>query len=175
MKVRADHDAVRERLAELDAERVGAVEQVDTYYGAPHREFAETDEALRVRAETPADGDPVHELTYKGPKVDADSKTRREHETRVGDPEATDAALRALGFEPVATVEKLRERYRVDGYTVTLDDVGGLGEYVEVEREGTDDEVDAIREGALDVLRQLGLDPDEQVRTSYLGLQLAGE
>jgi len=175
VKVPADHGPVRDRLAERGADPLGAVEQVDTYYGAPHRAFAETDEALRVRRETPGSGEGHHELTYKGPKVDGESKTREEHESRVNDPDAVDAALRALGFEPAATVEKRRERFRLDGYTVTLDSVDDAGEYVEVEREGRVDEVDALREGAFDVLRSLDLDPSDQVRTSYLAMVLEGE
>jgi adenylate cyclase class 2 len=175
VKVPADHDAVRLRLAERGAEPREVVEQVDTYYDAPHRSFAETDEALRLRVERPPEGEARHALTYKGPKVDAESKTREEHRSRVSDPEAVDAALGALGFDPAATVEKFRERYRLDGYTVTLDAVEGLGEYVEVEAEGDAHEVDALREGAFDVLEELDLDPADQVRTSYLGLLLARE
>jgi len=175
VKVPADHDAVRERLAARGAGVLGAVEQADTYYDAPHRSFAETDEALRIRTERPDDGEPVHEFTYKGPKVDAASKTREEHESAVGDPGAVDAALRAMGFEPAATVEKRRERFELDGYTVTLDDVEGVGEYVEVERGGPAAAVDELREGAFAVLADLGLDPDDQVRTSYLGLALGDD
>jgi adenylate cyclase class 2 len=172
VKIRADHGAVRERLRERDAEYLGAVEQVDTYYGAPHRAFARTDEALRIREEVPEDGAPVHELTYKGPKVDETSKTRQEHETELGDPDAADAALQALGFDPVAAVSKARERFRTEGYTVTLDAVDGLGAFVEIEREVPEAEIDAARDGALALLRDLGLDPDDGVRTSYLGLLL---
>jgi len=82
IKVSADTDAVRKRLRAAGAERVDARRQRDAYYDAPHRDFAETDEALRVRRETPLpDGigaeteavstaDPTAEttkLTYKGP------------------------------------------------------------------------------------------------------------
>jgi adenylate cyclase class 2 len=175
LKVRADHGPVRERLADLDAERVEAVRQVDTYYSAPHREFAETDEALRIRRETPEDGRPRHELTYKGPKVDAASKTREEHESRLGDPDAVDSALRALGFEPAATVEKDRERHAIDGFTVTLDSVDGLGEFVEVDREAPENEVEAVRDDAVELLADLRLDAEDGIRTSYLGLLLGDE
>ena len=171
LKVRAAHDAVRERLAALDAERVGAVRQVDTYYDAPHRDFAETDEALRIRREE-ADGGSEARVTYKGPLVEAASKTRREVETGVDDGDRMGDILDALGFSPAAVVEKERERYDLDGYTVTLDTVGDLGEFVEIEREAPADDLDATREGAISHLRDLGLDPDEQVRTSYLGLLL---
>ncbi|WP_276301271.1 class IV adenylate cyclase [Halorussus lipolyticus] len=173
VKVPADHDEVRERLAELGAEPVNEVTQEDTYYDAPHREFAETDEALRVRRETPADAEEFAELTYKGPLVEAESKTREEIETVVEEGEATGNLLAALGFDPAATVRKERERFLLDGYTVTLDAVDGLGEFVEVETEVEgESEVESAREKAYSVLRDLGLDPDEQIRTSYLGLLL---
>ena len=41
LKLQADHDAVRSRLETLDADHVDSRRQVDTYYNAPHREFAE--------------------------------------------------------------------------------------------------------------------------------------
>lgn len=210
VKVRADHDSVRARMEESGAERVDRVRQVDTYYDAPHRAFAETDEALRIRRETPeatpagerADqtaaagndatvgdaatagsgvtaGDDADRtttrITYKGPLVEAESKTREEHETGVADGEEMDAVLRGLGFAPAATVEKTRERYALRGYTVTLDSVGDLGEFVEVEREAPEERIEAVRESAYDLLADLGLNPDEQIRTSYLGLLLHSE
>jgi adenylate cyclase class 2 len=192
LKVRADHDAVAARVRERGAAARGAVRQVDTYYDAPHRSFADTDEALRLRETTPlvdaadAGGDggpasgegdgeappPTHELTYKGPKVDAAAKTREEFESTVGDADAVGAALSALGFAPAATVEKERRRFELDGYEVVLDDVDGLGEFVEVETTAAADALDAAREGAVDVLRTLSLADRERVRTSYLGLLL---
>lgn len=172
VKVRADHAAVRERLAALAAPNRGSVRQVDTYYSAPHRDFAETDEALRIRRETSGDDERTDRLTYKGPKVDAASKTRLEHETAVGDHEAMAATLAALGFEPAAEVRKDRERFAVSGYTVTLDSVDGLGEFVEVERDVSDGDLAAARDGAFALLESLGLDPADQLRTSYLGLLL---
>ncbi|MDZ5810155.1 class IV adenylate cyclase [Halorubrum sp. AD140] len=195
IKVPADVDAVRDRLRDAGAERVDARRQRDTYYDAPHRDFAETDEALRVRCETPlpdgtgslAPGDGAEssdspaaarttELTYKGPLLDEGSKTRAEHETAVADPEAAAGILSGLGFEPAATVEKRREFWAYDGFTVTLDAVDGLGEFVEIERAVEDEgSIASVRDDALDALGRLGLDGAEQVRTSYLGLLLADD
>ena len=169
LKVETDHEPVRERLDELGATFLGTVEQADTYYDAPHREFAETDEALRVRRET-VDGESSAVMTYKGPKVDAESKTREEFETAVGDGDDAAAIFESVGFEAAATVRKERDRYRLDGYMVTLDSVAGAGSFVEVETEA--EEIDAAREGAADLMRDLGLNPDDQIRTSYLGLLL---
>ena len=136
VKVPADLDVIRERLETIDAAHEGTVEQADTYYDAPHRSFETTDEALRLRRERGSATDvPSCNVTYKGPLLEEASKTRVELETRVGDGEAFDAILAHLGFEPVATVEKRREHYDIDGYTVTLDRVVEVGEFVEVECE----------------------------------------
>lgn len=181
VKVRADHHAVTDRLDALGATHVESVEQVDTYYDAPDRDFATTDEALRVREERSAGqrsngndtNDPTDtRLTYKGPLVDKESKTREEAETAVVDSEELRDVLAGLGYEPAATVEKHRERYTVDDVTVTLDTVDGLGEFVEAELE-VEDDIEAARDRVLTVLDDLDLDTDEQIRTSYLGLLLA--
>lgn len=194
LKVRADHDVVRGELPER-AEHVGVAEQVDTYFDAPHRDFAETDEALRIRRErpiAPAPGDdsgsdvvddlPVGGeagqetvLAYKGPLLEAESKSREELKTRVDDGETLATALERLGFEPAAEVRKQRERFRVDEFTVTLDTVDGLGEFVEVDTEQAEDDIAETREAAVALLEELGCDPTEQIRTSYLGLLLAAD
>ncbi|WP_440765248.1 class IV adenylate cyclase [Natronorubrum sp. DTA7] len=174
VKVPANLEAVRTRLEALDADRERAIVQVDTYYDAPHRSFVETDEALRIRRESnPEAGSDETRITYKGPLLDEQSKSREEHETTVGDGETMDAVLTNLGFEPAATVRKERERFALDGYTITLDSVDSVGEYVEVETDvETEADLESARNGAYDVLERLGLDPDEQLRTSYLGLLL---
>jgi adenylate cyclase class 2 len=192
LKVRADHDRVRTRLSERGGQFRGTVRQEDTYYDAPDRDFAETDEALRVRAESalstaeatesvPSDGDAESVfLTYKGPLVDADSKTREEYEIAVEDDDAIRGILSGLGYEPAATVTKEREHYELDGCTVTLDHVAEVGEFVEVELETevahtqeADAAIDAARGQATEILDRLGLDASDQIRTSYLGLVLA--
>ena len=127
---------------------------------------------ISVRRET-VDGETAAKVTYKGPLVDAASKTREEHETTVAEGDELHAVLEGVGFRPAATVEKDREVWTLDGYTVALDSVDGLGEFVEVELES--DDVEAAREGAFEVVRALGLDPDEQVRESYLAMLLADE
>ncbi|AHF99332.1 adenylate cyclase [Halostagnicola larsenii XH-48] len=176
VKVPADLERVRERLTELEATALGAVVQTDTYYDAPHRSFAETDEALRIRRERPVDEqDSEAVVTYKGPLVDDESKTREEIETGIEDGEAFNAVLRNLGFEAAATVSKRRERFELEsdeGYTITCDAVDGVGEYVEVETDATDEDLESAREGAFEVLDRLDLDAADTVRTSYLGMLL---
>lgn len=175
VKVPASLEVVRDRLADLEAAAVDDVVQEDVYYDAPHRSFAETDEALRVRHESDGTDDAETRLTYKGPLVDDESKTREEFETGIDDAETIESILSSLGFEPAATVRKDRERFSLDGYTVTLDAVDGVGEFVEVETEAEEEDLETAREGAFVVLERLGLDPDDGIRTSYLEFVLEGE
>lgn len=172
MKVRAEHEPVRDRLETLGAKRQDVVSQVDTYYDPPDRDFAETDEALRVRREEgKTGGELTTKVTYKGPLVEPESKTREEAEMVVSWGSDPRAVLEGLGYEPAATVEKERERYLLDGVTVALDTVAGLGAFVEVELE-TEDDIEAARKRAVQTLETLGLDPSDQIRTSYLDLLL---
>ncbi|MFB6301037.1 MAG: class IV adenylate cyclase [Halobacteriales archaeon] len=171
-----DSDPIRDRLDELGADDYGTVIQRDIYYDAPHRSFADTDEALRLRRERTV-GEADIRLTYKGPLIESDSKTRQELETGVDDGDTAAAILEALGFDPAAEVEKHRDRYMIDGYVITLDDVTDLGTFLEIESADpvSEDRIDAVREGAIDLLEELGLDPSNQIRTSYLELLLAEE
>lgn len=176
VKVEADHEALRERLSESGAEHVETVVQEDTYYNAPHKDFAATDEALRIRRERQdTEEEWSTAVTYKGPLLEAESKSREEFETGVEDGEVFDDVLTALGFEAVAVVQKERERYDLDGVTVTLDAVGNLGEFVEAELESDSGTIEPVRERVQASLESIGLNPDEQIRTSYLGLLLEGE
>lgn len=140
---------------------VGERRQVDTYYRHPCRDFAETDEALRVRE---VGGHRV--VTYKGPKIDPESKSRVEVETPIG-MEAGDV-LERLGFEPLEPVRKQREVYRLDGFLATVDHVEGLGTYVEAETEGTGEEMEELRDELKELLTELGAERFE--RRSYLEL-----
>lgn len=157
-----DHGPVRDRLAALGARHSGSLTERDTYYNHPARDFARTDEALRIRE---AGG--VAVLTYKGPKIGTASKTRIEEEVTVDDPESIRKILDLLGFTETGSVVKNRDRYHLGETEVCLDSVEGLGLFVELERK----EIDRERvEGELfSIARELGLELFE--RRSYLELK----
>ncbi|HEU5115398.1 MAG TPA: class IV adenylate cyclase, partial [Isosphaeraceae bacterium] len=71
----ADHRALAARLIALGAEASEAQEHEDLYLAHPSRDFARTDEALRLRRV----GD-QNRVTYKGPKLGGPTKTREEIE-----------------------------------------------------------------------------------------------
>lgn len=171
LKLPADLPQVRRRLRDRGATEIGTVTQVDTYYDHPSRSFASTDEALRIRTERSGE-DATATVTYKGQLLETESKTRRELETEVAEPDVLDSMLRELGFDPVADVRKERERYELVGFTVTLDQVEGVGQFVEVEDTASKAEIDQRQEAATELVAELGLDPASHRQTSYLELLL---
>jgi len=170
----ADHSAVRARLRELGAECLGEVWQRDRYLKHPQRDFAKTDEALRIR-----ESDSQTSLTYKGPLVDRVSKTREEIEVDLAGEQAREALaaiLRNLGFEPVLTVAKRRERWRFvrdsREIEVACDAIEGLGAFVELETLAPWVDLESAREALMSLANELQLRADAIERRGYLTLLL---
>jgi adenylate cyclase class 2 len=167
VKVRADHEKIRPILKKIGAAKSKVETQSDTYFAAPHRDFAKTDEALRIRVE---DGKSV--LTYKGPKLDGVSKTREELETPVDEAIFT-KILHALGFSEAGKVRKNREFFKTGEITVFLDAVESLGEFLEVEIMAENEkDLETSRHKLFEFLKQLGFEEKDSIRTSYLEMVL---
>jgi len=167
VKVKADHLKAHHVLKKIGAVKLGVESQSDVYFAAPYRDFAKTDEALRIRS---LNDQAV--LTYKGPKLDGISKTREEFETSV-DEETTIQILHALGFSEAGVVRKKREVFRAGEITVCLDIVEGLGEFLEVEIVAdSEKELEASRAKLFELLKQFGAEEKDSIRTSYLEMIL---
>ena len=180
----SDPAALEARLVTLAARFREPVEQVDRYFAHPSRDFAKTDEALRLRRV----GDDVA-VTWKGPRIDSASKTRREVELplatappRSAGPPGGQATLdrwtellEALGFRRVRDVAKRRRTARVpwQGTEIeaALDHVAGLGDFLELELQAAQGEVPLASACIESLARALGC--VEQERRSYLELVIA--
>lgn len=149
----------------------------DRYLRHPCRDFAATDEALRMRSVFVHDMGRI-ELTYKGPRSAGAVKSREEIELELPQPDTAAAIFDRLGFEAVAEVAKVREVFRNGSQpdlTVTIDTVEQVGTYAEVERLVADDAGEAAAaEAVLAAAESLGLAADRQERRSYLELLLEG-
>lgn len=169
-----DLRAVEARLGALGAILEANKVERDEYWAHPARNFGETDEALRLRITTADDGGGWSgaDITYKGPKLDLVTKSRREEkvEFAVDTVPALRRLLEGLGFKPFASVTKDRKEFIADGLTICLDRVEGVGDFVEVEL--VSDDLEAARVRVLAFFKELGLDPSE--RRSYLEMKLRG-
>ncbi|MDF1557154.1 MAG: class IV adenylate cyclase [ANME-2 cluster archaeon] len=162
----SEREAVMSKLIEHGCTYLGHRIQSDTYYNAQDRDFAKTDEALRIRK----DGE-CHLITYKGPKVGTISKSRKEVELEISSPEVADELLTCLGYSKVMNINKTRDNYRLDQYTISLDNVRGLGDYIEIETAAqTEGEVPHKVENMIALFTSMGLTKDILITKSYLEL-----
>jgi adenylate cyclase class 2 len=169
-----DLAAIEAQLIALGVRLDADIEQLDRYFAHPCRDFAQTDEALRIRQV----GARCF-VTYKGPKIDSTTKTRRELELPLSDaPEGVaqwTALLEALGFQSVAEVHKLRLpghlTWQAAEIEIALDRVDHVGTFVEFELLAGAEGLELAKSRILSLAAELGLAGAE--RRSYLELLLS--
>jgi adenylate cyclase class 2 len=151
-------EALKARLERSGARVEGPIVEEDVYLLHPCRDTLSRDEAIRVRLA----GDNVR-LAYKGPRLGGgEVKARLEIEVET-EPGILDL-FRALGFREGLRVRKRRIYAWLERALVTLDEVDGLGCFVEVESlSGDTRDV----EDAIDIL---GLAGRPRVTESYASM-----
>lgn len=168
-----DRDEFASRLEKLGATPASNESQSDIYFQHPARDFSQTDEAMRIRT--------IGEkniLTYKGPLLDSETKTRHELEVEFQPGNASrdvmNQLLNANGYQSVLIVTKKRQSYRFTKndrrFEIALDLVDGLGEFVEVETIAEENDRDQAKREILELAEELQL--KRQERRGYLRLLL---
>lgn len=150
-------DEVRRRLRVANAKRLSDTElEVNTLFDDAGGELAASRQVLRVRRIA---GRTI--LTYKGPPSwDGAVKRRREIELEVSSDLAIAELLHALGYAPWMRYEKRRQSWQLGDVRIDLDETP-IGEFVEIEGPVAELETTA---------RSLGIDPEQAVAESYIGL-----
>ncbi|MFX1398042.1 MAG: class IV adenylate cyclase [Promethearchaeota archaeon] len=157
----------------------------DTYFKMPEglRDFQETDEALRIRKSTEFnkyDENTKQQvryfLTYKGPKINLYTKTRKEIESLIKEGDKVFEIFKLLGFREVYTVKKEREmylfEYKHSEIEALIDYIPILDTYfleVESQVESPNDS-EEIQDLLFNFLAELGIKKEQSIRKSYLEL-----
>ncbi|MDA1016570.1 MAG: class IV adenylate cyclase [Planctomycetota bacterium] len=167
---------IQSELASLSAQPGPEITQVDRYFQHPSRNFKETNEALRIRC-----SGEDNRVTYKGPVVDRAVKAREEIEIPFAKGTASTeqfaGLLTNLGFQEARSVRKRRVSFQLTwesrGMEVVLDDVDGLGTFVEIETIAETADLDGARTAVLSLAERLQLRDVE--RRSYLTMLLQAD
>ncbi len=119
-------EEVLQRLPEIGAKRKGEDFEVNTLYSGPNLEMGNCVLRLKRIGKRGI-------LTFKQrfPST-SDIKHQREDETRVDDPDAMEAILEALGFEPALVYEKRRETWVLGKTEIVIDELP-FGLFMEIE------------------------------------------
>ena len=166
-----DEKLLRGALLRSGITLLAPVKHHDVVFSRPGaKEGSTSDNWLRIRTEN----DTRHIFTLKRPVVgELDSI---EHETDVEDVEELRAIIDCLGYELYSDLTKVREKAHDDGYEICLDNVPGLGVFVEVEKL-CDEKVDgdAVVNELWAYLAQFGINRDDQETHGYDVLMLQQE
>ena len=157
-----DVAGLRARLSDAGAVRETSINEVNTYFDTADAALRRSDRGLRLRIETPEDGQRRAILTFKGPRAEGELKTRPEHELVVNDGKDAKGFVEALGYQPRLTFEKHREVWHLGDCEIVIDQVPHLGHYVEIEGP-SDDSVFAARSS-------IGLDDQPLIKAGYISL-----
>lgn len=157
-------------LREMGFSPLDLIRESDIYFTSDFHDFMVRDEALRIRSsENLTLGTCSYAITYKGPKMDSVSMTRKELETGIEDPEIGRNIFIALGYRELTPVNKLRQYYQLKEIHACVDQVEKLGSFLELEILAENEEA---RPAALKkietILDGLGYSLSETTRYSYL-------
>lgn len=149
-----DLAGLRERLIELDAERVRPSSFEDNLLFDEEDRLRDQGLILRLRTESHRS-----RLTFKGPAhFEGSVKVREEHEVEVQDSDKVQRIFESLGYKVSRRYQKHREEWLLGGVTISLDHTP-IGDYAEFEGAGAET-----------VAKRTGFDPDEAERRTYLEL-----
>lgn len=169
-------DPIRNNLETHSCEKIADQDEYDLYFNSPFRDFAKTDEALRLRyVKNQKIGKPMPPcITYKGPKVGREGfKAREELIVDLSSGDEFAKILEKLGFTKTAEVIKHREIYQCENAIVTLDDLKGVGCFSEIEAsfDLTEDEAVTV----IDKTAEMAGIRGERLTKSYLEILLESQ
>ena len=168
-----DLNEIKRKLVKIGFEESSFIEERDTYFDNQQGDIRANDEALRVReTKDHRTGKIRAQINFKGKRLDAGTMTREELETGVENGEISRKILQAIGYIPVAP-EVIKERImlRRESVTACLDNVRGLGEFLELEiLADSKKQKDAALGQIENILNNLGYQISDTVRTAYLSM-----
>ena len=162
IKANIEKKEIEKRLTLLGIKLIEREHQIDTYFDHPYYNFKKRDKALRVR-----ETENNFFLTYKGKKLDKETKTRKEIEIKVE--REIFSLLKTLGFFEVGKVEKIRDFYQWNNLRIYLDKVRNLGDFLEIEGKKWEDKKRIFK-----LLKKINIKKENLIRKSYLELLKAG-
>lgn len=165
-----ERSPIASKLLELEFLPGDLVKESDTYFNSEERDIRKRGEAFRIRRiENKTTGAVSSVLTFKGQKTDSVSMTRKELETGVENPDICEEIFLSIGLEAMRPVVKVRQYYHCGRMTACLDQVEGLGDFLELEilvtgESGKEEALSEIE----NTLEKLGYGMKDTTRTSYL-------
>jgi len=168
IQVKVENSKVLLEFLEKNADFQSEKHQIDQYFSPAHRDFFEkrpVNEWLRLRSSSGK-----YSINYKNWHTDEDGKSHHcdEYESIIDDLEQVKKIFGVLNLKSVVIVDKLRKIWMYKDYEVSIDTVKGLGDFVEIEYKGEDEEVEPknTTEEMVNFLKDVGCG---KIERNYVG------
>ena len=159
VKIKVDSlEELRDNLPKF-GKIVKSIRQIDEYYIPCHRDFfankPHPTEWLRIR--TNPDRVIFEYDKSINKKTDGEQEYAEEYETDISSPKEFEKILAFLDFKKVVTVEKQREYWICGNLEIALDDIKGLGYFIEAEVKGDFRSTTEAKRECISFLKKLGI------------------
>ena len=159
-----DADAVAQKLIGLGCKFAEPVEQLDTIFVDDN--YGVFDESqlgknvLRIR-----ESGGKFLFTIKQPQ--SNEMDAIEHETIIADPVEFRKALELMGYHEAVQVKKVRQKTSYNNWEVNLDEIEGLGSFIEVESITDESDAEKVQNELFSFLQTLGVKPEDRTNHGY--------
>jgi len=90
-----------------------------------------------------------------------------EYETEISSSEEFEKALILMEYKPIVEIQKIRRKAKFNDFEICLDEVKGLGSFIEVEKITEDDDANRVQDELFGFLKNIGVDEKDRVLQGY--------
>ena len=90
-----------------------------------------------------------------------------ERETEIADPKELKEVLFLMGYRSVVEIHKVRRKAKYKDYEICLDEVKGLGSFVEVEKITDEANAEEVQEELFQFLETWGIQRENRIMNGY--------
>ncbi len=170
IEVKAKCESIQTILARVKQQGIvvsDPVSQSDQVFGLPGEAGDDENQLPWLRIRTENRGDTTRTIFTLKRSVTGQLDSI-EHETEVRNADEIAHIIKELGFVPYMNIAKVRRTARLDSIELCIDEVEGLGCFVEAEKiTGVDANYDEVVEELWGVFERLGISRNDQVFDGY--------
>ena len=174
-----DMEKMKAMLLMMGFQEKKSSHQIDTYWLRADQAdtepcFMDGDDSIYMRLRHDVTGDKFS-FNMKYINDNLEYAGMHEHEGRLPDAEAfaaLDAIWQKIGFKHGTVIDKAREEFTKGEFTIALDRVKDLGDFIEIEIIANDADACAAKERVREMATLLGLDADACMRYGYIELSM---
>ncbi len=159
----ANREEIKRKLEQKGAQFKTKKYQHDILLDPPTADFSKTDQVLRIRN---TNGN--WKLDYKSPRMDNETRARKEFSLTIEDGKQLKEIFAFMNFKIVGEIEKTRETYTLQHITIDLDSVTHLGDFIELEILGEEQNLEKHKKEIFQLLEELEI--KEIIQKDYLEL-----